>query len=303
MLMTYSTAMHKQVPNVWCPRSTVGGRAIGHRISRCRLRCLLATLVLVAAWTSARSELPAITQAAKIQPPGTLAVDFGFGYRSEPRDFGLPEHDARWDLGKTRLAAGLGKLVEVQATAILISAVDNPGGTEFGFGDWTLGTKIHLLSEQGKRPALALLWEVKIPVASNEDGIGTDETDFFAHVLLSKHLGERHRFDVNVGVGLLGDPTKNSAQDDVLMFSAAWSGQLSEKNVIGAELLARDGFRENDSPALMRGIYRRIVGRWSISAAVAAGLNDDADDLAVDLFVRRQFQLWAPGSAVTMSLQ
>ncbi len=263
----------------------------------------IAFLVLIMAWTSARSELPAITQEAKIQPPGTLAVDFGFGYRSEPRDFGLPEHDARWDLAKTRLAAGLGDLVEVQATGILISAVDNASATEHDFGDWTLGTKIRLFTEHGKRPATALLWEVKVPLASSDDGVGTDEADFFVHVLLSKHFGERNRLDVNLGGGFLGDPTKSSSQDDVLIFGAAWSGHLSDKNVIGVELLARDGFKENDSPALLRGIYRHIAGRWSISAAVAAGLNGDTDDFAVDLFVRRQFQLWTPSSTVTMSLQ
>lgn len=235
-----------------------------------------------------------ITQDAAIQAPGTLAVDIGIGYRDEPKDFGLPDHDSRWDLGKTRLALGLGDLVEVQATGILISVVDSAGATDQDFGDWTLGTKIRLLTEQGKRPAAAFLWEVKLPVASNDSGVGTDETDFFAHVLFSKQLGERNRLHVNLGVGLLGDPTKNGAQDDVVIFRAAWTGSLSDKNIIGAEFLARNGFKDNDSPVLLRGVYRRIAGRWSISGAVAAGLNDDADDFAIDLFIRRQFQLWAP---------
>ena len=254
------------------------------------------------AWPSARSELPAVTQEADIQPPGTLAVDLGFGYRSEPRDFGLPEHDARWDLGKTRLAAGLGDLVEVQATGTVLSTVDNAGGTDNEFGDWTLGTKIRLLTEAGKRPAMAFLWEVKGPIASSVDGVGTDEADFFAHVLLSKHFGQRGRLDVNVGGGALGDPTKSSSQNDVVMLSAAWSRQLSDKKVVGAELFAGDGFKENDSPLLLRGIYRHTVGRWSISAAIAAGLNSDTDDFAIDLFVGRQFQLWTPGNSATATL-
>jgi hypothetical protein len=206
----------------------------------------------------------------------------------------LPEHDSRWDLGKTRLAVGLGDLVEVQATGIFISAVDNANSTERDFADWALGTKIRLLIEQRTRPAAALLWEVKIPVASADDGIGTDEADVFAHILLSKHIGNRNRLDFNVGGGLLGDPTKSSSQNDVLILSAAWSRHLSDRNAIGVEFLAQDGFKENDSPTMLRGIYRHIVGRWSFSGAVGAGLNGDADDFSVDFFVRRQFQLWTP---------
>ena len=259
----------------------------------CRVRCLLVAIALIATLESARAEFPAITQRAQIQPPGTLALDLGLGYRSEPKDFGLPEHDARWDLAKTRVAVGLGELVEVQATGILISFIENAAGTKDALADWTLGTKIRLFQEQDRLPAMALLWEVKIPLASDEEGIGTDETDFFFHFLASKHFGERNRLDFNLGGGILGDPKKNTEQDDVLMISAAWSGYLSDKDVFGGELLFRSGFKKNDSPIALRGIYRRILGRWSISAALSVGLNDDADEFALDLFFRRQFQLWS----------
>ncbi len=240
------------------------------------------------------SDLPLITQSAVLNPTGVLTVDLGVGYRDEPRDFGLPERDSQWEIGKTRLTLGLGERVEVQATGVVFAGQETGDDSEWEFGDWTLGTKVQLLGEAARRPAIALLWEVKLPVASNEKGIGTDETDFLAHVLVSRRVGERHRVHGNVGVGLLGDPTENSAQDDVAILRAAWTTRLTDRQRIGAELLARDGFKENDSPILLRGSYRSGIGRWSIAAGIAFGLNDEADNMAIDLFLRRDFRWWNP---------
>jgi len=259
-----------------------------------RVRCLLTTCALLMTSASHGSELPAVTQEAYIQPLGVLAMDVGVGYRSEPKDYGLPLHDARWDIGKARFALGLGELVEVQASGTLYSVVENVNGTDSDIGDWILGTKIRLFTETERRPAIALLWEVKLPLTSTEGGIGTNETDFYAHVLFSKRLGERNRLDLNFGVGLLGDPADNAVQEDVLIFKTAWTGNISDKNIVGAELLAQSGLTNGDSPILLRGIYRRVVGRWTVSGAIGAGLNSDADDFTVDLLFRHNFQIWSP---------
>ena len=113
-------------------------------------------------------------------------------------------------------------------------------------------------------------------------------------MLFSKRLGERNRLDLNFGVGLLGDPADNAVQEDVLIFKTAWTGNISDKNIVGAELLAQSGLTNGDSPILLRGIYRRVVGRWTVSGAIGAGLNSDADDFTVDLLFRHNFQIWSP---------
>jgi hypothetical protein len=93
-------------------------------------------------------------------------------------------------------------------------------------------------------------------------------------------------------VGLLGDPDKNGAQNDVWIFDAAWEYASSKRHQFGAVLVARDGFKKNDSPVTLRGVYRYRLGVWSVSAGLAAGLNGDADDFSADLFARRDFRLW-----------
>ena len=259
-----------------------------------RARCFLTACAFLMASASHGSELPAVTQESYIQPLGVLAMDIGIGYRNEPKDYGLPVHDARWDIGKARFALGLGELVEVQFSGTLYAVVENANGTDSDIGDWILGTKIRLFSEKDKRPAIALLWEVKLPSSSTDEGIGTDETDFYAHLLFSKGIGEKNRFDLNFGVGVLGDPADNGVQEDVLIFKTAWTGIISDKNIVGAEFLAQSGLTNGDSPVMLRGIYRRVVGRWTVSGAIGAGLNSDADDFTVDLFIRRNFQMWSP---------
>ena len=73
-------------------------------------------------------------------------------------------------------------------------------------GDWAFGTKVWLHQEGKKAPSVGFLYEVKLPNASNEGAGGTDETDFFGFVVLSKQLGEKNSVHGNLGLGILGNP-------------------------------------------------------------------------------------------------
>ena len=78
-----------------------------------------------------------------------------------------------------------------------------------------VGTKLKLAGEKGARPALAFSFAVQLPNASNESGLGTDQTEFYSKLLLTKHLGKM-AFRGNLGLAILGSPVQPNSQADLL---------------------------------------------------------------------------------------
>ena len=64
-------------------------------------------------------------------------------------------------------------------------------GWQTGFGDVTLGAKFNMLSQFRQNPtALAIRGVVKLPTASDEDGLGSKKPDFYADVIVSREFDE-----------------------------------------------------------------------------------------------------------------
>jgi len=89
----------------------------------------------------------------------------------------------------------------------------------FGSGDLRVRSRFAVLVEQPWSPALAAQINIKLPNASARDGFGTNETDLELGLLVSKALGPVDLHG-SVALGILGDPTRRAAQDDVLLVSA-----------------------------------------------------------------------------------
>ena len=66
--------------------------------------------------------------------------------------------------------------------------LDFEGDSTSDFGDLLLAAKVRLLDERGKRPALGFRFATELPNASNESGLGNDETNFLAAFLLQKEI-------------------------------------------------------------------------------------------------------------------
>jgi hypothetical protein len=91
------------------------------------------------------------------------------------------------------------------------------GDTTSDFGDLLLATKLKLAPEKGIRPAISFQFGVQLPNASNEKGLGNDETEFYSSLLLTKHLG-RARISGNLGLAILGSPVQANTQADMLTY-------------------------------------------------------------------------------------
>jgi hypothetical protein len=170
--------------------------------------------------------------------------------------------------------------------APLAAMVTATGATTSGVEDISIGTKVKLLAEGPSRPAVGFRFATKLPNASNESGLGLDTTDFFASFLLAKTV-RSVRTVANVGLGILGDPTRGDRQNDVFTYGLSVARALTQAAEVVAELNGRLDTRAGDPPpgTESRGIARLgtryTVGGWRADAAVLFGLT--AQDPSVGL--------------------
>jgi hypothetical protein len=83
----------------------------------------------------------------------------------------------------------------------------NTGWTGNHIGDLWVGAKFNLTSQHRQQPAaFAIRGMVKLPTASDDDGIGTGRADFAVDAILSKELNQRVELSGFGGVIFRGDP-------------------------------------------------------------------------------------------------
>ena len=105
--------------------------------------------------------------------------------------------------------SGLHKIISILIIWILrppnYQNLDYSGNSIHDYGDLVLATKFRFKKEGEKSPAMGFRVAVKLPNASTEKGLGTDETDVYGVFLLQK---EFHGLTLagNLGIAILGDP-------------------------------------------------------------------------------------------------
>jgi len=245
------------------------------------------------------ADLPDRVEEAETLEPGTWTLDLGALYRDEPQDFGVTEErDFQVDFGRTRFSFGLGKVVELQLTGTAIVAIIEPFGenqeTENNSGDWDFATKVWLWNELGWRPNVSFYYSVKLPNASEENGSGTDETDFSTSFLFDKSITEDFRLHLNLGLAILGDPFTNSAQNDVFSFGLGSTWQVSNRARLTAAVGGETGPELEDDPSGVQLSFTRklLDTKWAWYLSGIAGFSDDTDNFVVQVGFRRGFKLF-----------
>jgi len=92
-------------------------------------------------------------------------------------------------------------------------------------GDFSVWTKIGVLNEYSSDISVSIRFGIQLPNASNESGLGIDEMNFFSSLLLEKHIAGK--WTLNIGLGILGDPTQFSSQHDVCIYAFEYSVPMS----------------------------------------------------------------------------
>ena len=195
-------------------------------------------------------------------------------------------------LGLLGLFVGAGQHVEFQITGSLLntfnierqfqgflSNLNLSQNSTNSVGDFTLASKFKLLPERASTPALSFRFGVELPNASNEKGLGNDETNFYASLLLGKSVG-RFRSYFNVGLAILGDPTELSAQNDLFTYGVATTYTINPLWTLVAEINGRTGPGgpgTDDQSQFRLGTQLRTGNlRWDL-AGVAGFAADDPD--------------------------
>lgn len=235
----------------------------------------LAAALLLALGLPARAEWPYLTEESSTVGEGRYSLSAGIS-ETYQRSKHLPGGEGKlWTFPELEGTLGVGPYAEVSFQYELLWFDPGEGDSgAYDTGDLRLWTKLALLP--GSVRGLALRIGVKLPNASADRGLGTNETDFFLAALYGRRLGEL-RFDVNAGLAILGDPHRSQTQDDLVTWGVALRGPVWGRLRAGAEASCRSGpfgvGRRRDFATVAA-----VVGwhgtRWRLDAAGRRGFQD-----------------------------
>lgn len=169
------------------------------------------------------------------------------------------------------------------------------------YGDLFISTKVHIVREASARPAIGMKYSVKLPMTGDEDGLGSDNTDFFGSLLFSKKIGIVAS-RLNLGVGILGHPRARNAQDDIYTYGAAILLPVKQSAVLFAEATGFFGPFEDDDKLVGRFgfLVRKYELEWAaFGSTKISGTPRDfstafelSERWGIGVFVARKMQLW-----------
>ena len=225
-------------------------------IGRLLKRAVLIGGVCGVAVSAQAQQRPLVTEDPETIGAGLLLIEAGFDYgrNEEFTVSGLTGNLLRVPM--VGLSIGVSSIAEIQldglsysrlavtdrVAAPLSGALSFAGETTTSVEDFVIGTKVRLVSETDRRPAFGFRFATRLPMASNESGLGLDTTDFFATILVGKTT-ESVRIVGNVGLGILGDPTRGDRQNDVLLYGVSIARAVAEGFELVGEINGRGSTR------------------------------------------------------------
>ena len=243
------------------------------------------------AYPALAQQRPLVTEDPETVGAGQVLVETGFDY---VRDAVYPVSGLEGNLLRVPLVGvsiGISSIAELQFdgglynrltvmrrfSAPLEGLVTADGDRTSSIEDLVVGTKVRLMSEGASRPGLALRFATRLPNASNESGLGLDTTDFFASLLLAKTV-ESVRVVTNIGIGILGDPTRGDRQNDVLTYGVSFARAISQSAEVVGEVTGHLNTRSGvpppgtDTRGMLRFGSRYTLGPVRADTALLVGL-------------------------------
>ena len=241
---------------------------------------------------AAAQQRPLVTEDPETVGGGRLLIEAGFDHE---RDVFYPISGLRGDrlvLPSFGISIGLSSIAELQIdggfyqrltvterrNAPLSPLVDIDGDRATDVDDFIVATKLRLLSERDARPSVGLRLATKLPNSSNESGLGTDMTDFFASLLFAKTV-ESVRVVGNAGLAIIGDPTSSTPeQNDLMTFGVSVARAMTSAAELVGEVNGRlnlingaaEAGAENRAVMRLGGRYTR--GPVRVDGAVLLGM-------------------------------
>jgi hypothetical protein len=218
-----------------------------------RLRVICASLVVLAlAYPAAAQQRPLVTQDPEPIGAGRILIEGGLDYSAAQQ---YPASGLQGNLLRIPtigVSIGISSIAEFQVDgafldrlaitgrrpAPLSDLLTVTGNNTHDIEDFVVATKIRLLPESPRHPALALRVATKLPNGSNESGITLDTTDFYAALLGAKTV-QSVRIVGNLGVGFLSAPTVIGGQNNVLTYGASFARAITDHAEFVGEINGR----------------------------------------------------------------
>ncbi|MBI2827959.1 MAG: transporter [Acidobacteria bacterium] len=234
---------------------------------------------------------PLVTEDPETVGEGQVLVEAGFDY---VRDAVYPVSGLEGHLLRAPLigvSVGVSSIAEIQMdggfynrlsierrfAAPLDRLVTATGDETSSVEDFVIGAKVRLVPEGVSRPSFGLRFATRLPNASNESGLGLDTTDFYASLLTAKTV-ESVRLVTNLGVGILGDPTRGDRQNDVLIYGLSFARAVTQSGEVVGEIAGRVNTRDGvpptgtESRSIFRFGARYTAGPVRADAALLVGV-------------------------------
>lgn len=226
------------------------------------LRGFFLAIFVAAAGTASAQQRPLVTEDPETVGAGRVLVEGGVDYG---RDVSYPASGLTGNLLRVPLigiSIGLSSIAELQIDgglynrlsiteseiAPLSDMLDVSGSNTSDVEDVVVATKIRIAGEGTTRPSIGIRFATKLPNAGNESGLGLDTTDFHVTGLLAKTV-QSVRVVGNIGLGILGDPTRGDRQNDVLTYGLSFARALTNATEVVGEVNGRAHVRGGTPPA------------------------------------------------------
>ncbi len=228
-----------------------------------RTRTILLAALLGAglATPASAQQRPLVTEDPETVGSGLVLIEGGFDYAD---DVLYPVSGLEGDLIRVPtlgVSFGLSSIAELQIDgglfnhlsissrhpAPLSGMLTVTGDSTHDVEDLVIGTKVKILAEAPGRPSFGLRFATRLPNASNESGLGLDTTDFYWTGLIGKTT-RSVRIVGNIGLGILGDPTRGDRQNDVLLYGLSLARAVKQGVEIVGEINGRANTRGGEPP-------------------------------------------------------
>lgn len=242
-------------------------------------RFVLTAALLACAAPALAQQRPLQTEDPETIGAGRILIEAGVDYE---RDVFLPLSGLRGNMltvPPIGVSIGVSSIAEIQLDAGLYQKLNiteqvpnapftnllqRDSGSTSDVEDLHIGAKVRILSETAGRPAIGVRFSTRLPNASNESGLGKDVQDFSASLVFGKTV-QSVRVVGNVGMLILGNPTRPATQDDLLAYSLSVARAVSQRAEVVGEFVGRANFANIVTPgAEDRGLLR-FGARYTIS--------------------------------------
>lgn len=230
-------------------------------LKRSVLTLSLCVLLPAFAPRASAQQRPLVTEDPETVGTGNILVEAGF---DSQKSVAYPASGLEGDLlriGTLGLSLGFSSILELQVDggiydrltvksrtpAPLSDKLDFAGDTTHDVDDLYIATKIRVVSEGAGRPSFGIRLATKLPIASNESGLGLDTMDFHATALVGK-TSNAVRIVGNLGVGILSDPIDGQRQNDVVLYGVSVARALQQGFEFVGEINGRLNTRDDDVP-------------------------------------------------------